>query len=474
MKLPTPTIQLKIALPFTLLFAATSLVVALVSISLISRTLDQRLQSQIEEVSAMISQAGFAMNPTILDNVKAVVGAEIVTCERNGRVITSTLRGETASELLAAVRSPDATEAIFAQGTPLVIRRVAVGGESYRIAYRPLQSPPDTLVALAFPTSDIEATAAAITRSIGVIAALAIAVMALISQLIARSITSPIKRLVDFTGSLAAGDLSRTAPVASRDEVGQLVRAFDEMVQRLRASEQELLHSEKLAVTGQLAARVAHDVRNPLSSIKMRAQLLRTRIGPEPADRESLEAILREIERVERVVEGLLDLSRPGELSLATGDVNDVLEEALRAIEPTLTHRKIAVERCPQRDLPAARFDADRLTNAVLNLIANAADAMPDGGSLVAATGSDEDGTSVYLEIRDRGAGIDPGIRDKLFDPFVTTRRDGVGLGLLNTRSIVERHGGRVELLPGDPRGTRARITLPRAGQKLVASPADG
>ncbi len=474
MKLPEPTIQLKIALPFTLLFAATSLVVALISSSLISRTLEERLQSQIEEVSEMISQAGFAMNPAILENLKAVVGAEIVTYRRDGEVIVSTLGGEGERALLDAIRSPAVIDPIFAQGEPLVIRRLSAAGRSYRIAYRLLRSPPGTLVALAFPTSDIEETASAIARSIGVIALLAIAVMALLSQLIARSITSPIKQLVESTGRLAAGDLGHTARVESRDEVGQLGLAFNDMVKRLRASEQELLHSEKLAVTGQLAARVAHDVRNPLSSIKMQAQLLRNKLGPGQSGRGSLEAILREIERVERVVEGLLDLSRPGELTLEIGNVNEVLEEALRAAEPTLTHRKVAIERRLERDLPAARFDGDRLENALLNLIANAADAMPEGGTLVAATGSAEDGSTLFLEIRDHGPGIDPGVRDKLFDPFFSTKREGVGLGLLNTKSIVERHGGRVDLLKGDPAGTRARITLPVADLEPLAQPPRG
>jgi signal transduction histidine kinase len=206
----------------------------------------------------------------------------------------------------------------------------------------------------------------------------------------------------------------------------------------------------------------------------MQAQLLRTKLSPGPGARDSLEAILREIDRVERVVEGLLDLSRPGELALETGDVSQVMEEALRAIEPTLNHRKIAVERRLAGELPPARFDRDRLANALLNLIANAADAMPEGGTLVAATGIGEDGSSLFLEIGDHGPGIDPGVRDKLFDPFFTTKREGVGLGLLNTKSIAERHGGRVELLPGEPKGTRARITLPINGPDPVAVPPRG
>ncbi|MGH0033644.1 MAG: ATP-binding protein [Myxococcota bacterium] len=470
MKLPAPTIRLKIALPFTLLFAAAGVLVAYVSVSLISTTLDRRLESQIEEASEMISQTGFALNPAIVQNLKAVVGAEIVTYRRDGDVIVSTLGPGLPERMLEQeILTADIAYLIFAMGHPLVMRSARVRGETFRIAYRPVRSPPGTVLAMAFSTSDIAETRAAIARSIGVITVFAIASMALLSVLIARSITSPITRLVEFTGRLAAGDLSHTAEVETADEVGQLVTAFNEMVERLRASEQELLHSEKLAVTGQLAARVAHDIRNPLSAIKMRAQMLRNKLQPESGGGESLEAILREIDRVERVVEGLLDLSRPGELALQTGDANDVMEEALRAIAPTLAHRKVEVVRQLDPDLPPARFDEDRLINALLNLVANAADAMPEGGELVVASGASDDASSLYLEIRDHGPGIEAEHLERLFDPFFTTKREGVGLGLLNARSIVERHGGRLELQPAEPTGTRARIVLPVAGRPRVA-----
>src|SRR6185295_13525452 len=128
---------------------------------------------------------------------------------------------------------------------------------------------------------------------------------------------------------VAAGDLGGRAEVGSRDEIGSLAKAFNEMVQQLHESEAKLLRSETLAVAGQLAAGVAHEIRNPLSSIKMQAQLLRAKLAADPGNLVTLDAILREIDRVERVVSGLLDLTRPAQLHLKEAHVNDVVEEAL-------------------------------------------------------------------------------------------------------------------------------------------------
>ena len=463
MKLPTLKVQQKIAIPFTLVFVVAMFVAAFVSISLSSWTLELRARNLADHVSDVLSQTGFALNASVIEKLKIIVGAEIVTYKRNGDVTVSTLSGPASAELLANIQSPQVTERIFDQGEQLVIRDIQYQGTPYKIAYRPLRSPPNTLVALVFPTGDIAAGTRRIAHTIGVITVLMVVIMLLLSQMIARSITSPVHRLVAFTKRMVAGDLTQKARVESGDEIGTLAVAFNDMVDRLRASEEELLRSEKLVLTGQLAARVAHDIRNPLSSIKMQAQLLRTKLQPGEANQESLQAILREIDRLERVVEGLLDVVRPAELRLERCDVHTVLDEALRSTEAQLKHRKIAIRREFDHGAPAAMLDPHRINNAVLNLIWNAADAMPGGGTLVAATRTKGDRSAVHIEICDDGGGIAPGVHDRLFDPFFTTKRDGVGLGLVNTRSIVERHGGTIELLPAIGRGTRAVITLPAA-----------
>jgi len=439
-----------------------TLIAGLVSVALVSRTLDSRVKKHLDHASRMIARTGFALNPSILENVKLIVDAEVVTYTRAGEVIAAT---PTDRDLIDLIRAPEVTEQIFEQGEQLVIRDISYRGLPYKVAYRSLRSPPETLVAFVVPTSDIAEAKHVIGRTIGIMGLLIVVAMTLLSHVIARSITSPVQQLVEFTKSLGSGDLTQKAEVTTRDEVGSLALAFNDMVRQLQASEEKLLHSEKLAVTGQLAARVAHDIRNPLSAIKMQAQLLRTKLKPGERDRETLNTVLREIDRVEWVVKGLLDLASPGELHLELGDINEVLGGALQLTEAKLKHLKIAVQSRFDAAVPPALLDADRLTQALLNLILNAADAMPNGGTLQATTGGGSDESTVTIEIRDDGVGMAPGSEDKIFDPFFTTKREGVGLGLVNTKSIVERHGGTIRLTPRNGKGTRAVISLPSAGR---------
>jgi signal transduction histidine kinase len=455
----TAGIQRKIAIPFTLLLVVAMVVVAFAAISLISRSLEDRLRVQIDRASEMLSTTGFAVNASILGKLKLIVGGEVVTYTRDGQVVAATLDEATTSAFLPVIESRDATERLFRLGEPLVLEDVRFRGVPYTIAYRRLLSPPDTVVALAVPTADVAAATRRIARTIGILAVVTIAVMVVVSSVITRSITSPIKELVAFTNAVAAGDRSQRIRNASRDEIGALGAAFDDMVRRLQASEDELLRSEKLALAGHLAARVAHDVRNPLSSMKMQAQLLRTKILPGQDNADLLARLIREIDRVEWVVEGLLDLARPPELRLVPTEVNAIVTDALRSTEAQLRHRKVTIESRLAAALPAVPADAERLAMALVNLVMNAADAMPDGGTLTARTAAA--GDAVRIEIADTGVGIDPAALDQVFDPFFSTKREGVGLGLVNTKTIVELHGGSVELVPGEGRGTRAILTLP-------------
>lgn len=453
-------IQQKIVAPFAALIVSAMLVAALVSIALESRTLGTHVQEQASHVATMLAQTGFALNSSILDKVKLMIGAEVVTFRADGVVVADTSGGAIGPGLVRLPETTATVRRLLDQHEPAVVTEVQYEGAPYAVAYRRIESAPDTVVAVAIPTSDIDRTVRPVARTIAAVAALLVATTVLLSHRIARSITLPLTRLVALTKDVAAGHRTRQSAVAGDDEVGALGAAFDDMVQRLRTSERELLDSEKLALTGQLAARVAHDVRTPLSSLKMSAQLLRTKLQPGRENAELLEGLLRDIDRVESVVAGLLDLSRPFELRVEIDDVNTGVEAALRSMEAQLRHRKIAVRRDLAPGLPPVEIDVHRFAAALVNLIANAADAMPDGGTLTAVTRPLDAGARVAVEIRDDGCGIDPATHDRLFDPFFSTKREGVGLGLVNTRTIVERHGGAVELRSNDGGGTCAVITL--------------
>jgi signal transduction histidine kinase len=197
-----------------------------------------------------------------------------------------------------------------------------------------------------------------------------------------------------------------------------------------------------------------------LSSIKMQAQLLRAKLQSDE-HRAQLDAILHDIAQVEWVIQDLLELARPGELRLRSASLNHVVRETLQQLSPQLAYRKISTRVALDESIPDIPLDTERIKLALVNIIVNAADAMPRGGVLEVGTRRGQDTSTVLLEVCDDGAGIDPALIDRLFNPFVSTKRDGVGLGLVNVKAVVDAHNGNVRLAPREPRGTRVTISLP-------------
>jgi signal transduction histidine kinase len=305
-------------------------------------------------------------------------------------------------------------------------------------------------------SSERAATIQALGRTLFLTATWAVLLMVYVSKVVSRRVTAPIESLVAFTRRIAGGSPER-AP-SGDDEIGRLGHAFNDMMDRLDQSRAGQVQSEKLALAGLMAARVAHDIRNPLASIKMRTQVLAAERGRRGADRSEIDAILGDIQQLETVVQNLIDLARPGQLRREPTPVSHVIDDVLHQLGPQLSYRKIAVRR-DLADGPLVSLDSGRFRQVLLNVIGNASDAMPDGGTIVVRTAVDDD--RLVLDIIDDGMGIDPVVRDRLFDPFVSTKRDGVGLGLVNAKAVVEHHGGTITLLQSKPKGTRARITLP-------------
>lgn len=282
------------------------------------------------------------------------------------------------------------------------------------------------------------------------IAGAGLAVVIIAGILLGQSIARPLEALASRAQSLSGrADETLGSVAGGGPEIAHLVDALNRMLETLR-------RSERLAVMGRLAAGVAHEIKNPLSAMKMTVQMLREEKAG--AEREPFDLILREIERLDLVASELSVAARPGPpardvvpLDRAVGDVLDLLARQL-------SHLGVSVER---KIKPTnVRGDADRLKRAAMNLVLNGAQAMPQGGGLSISLDS-ADGMA-RLAVSDTGAGVPPELRDRIFEPFVTGRPDGVGLGLALTKRIVEDHGGRIGF-DSSARGATFWIELPEA-----------
>lgn len=451
------SIQNKIVLPFILLFTVVILIVPIITIVLFDRKYDEQVNRETQEWLEVIVGTGYIRDP---EKVKEAYGAEVTIVSTDNTVNYTTLPGNWA-ESVDDMKLSEVRKRIAESDRDFVSHNVMVNGRHYKVIYYP--QPYDRLYCLMRPMDKIAAAKREIillTIGIAIVVSL---LVGLISHLIGRNLTNPIKDLVQFTRKVAGGDLNEQCEVKTHDEIGDLAFAFNQMTRDLRNSRNELISAERLATAGKMAASFAHEIRNPLSSMRMLAQMLmRKEDIPGSKRKQSMQYILEEIERIDVIVKGLMDFAHPAALQLAPEDLNQILQEVLDLMEANLNHHRISLSKKFAPNLPPVSLDRDKLKQAFMNIVLNAMDAMPKGGALEIVTlqGSDK----VRIDVIDTGIGIPPENLNRLFEPFFTTKSQGTGLGLANAKRVLEQHGGEIRGKSVVGQGTTVSLWLPLSG----------
>lgn len=230
----------------------------------------------------------------------------------------------------------------------------------------------------------------------------------------------------------------------------------------VRRLQEQVRRNERLSALGNLAAGVAHEIRNPLSSIKGFATYLAGKIKGEGPDKDAAKMMIQEVERLNRVVSELLEFARPGDMRLKDEDINQVIARTLRLAHSDASAKGVTVRFSRNDSLPPVPLDAERLTQALLNLFLNAIQAMGPGGVLEVSASMENRSNRVGVRIADTGKGMPPEVLSGIFNPYFTTKSSGTGLGLAIVHRIVEGHGGeiKVESQPGE--GTVFTVLLSR------------
>ncbi len=236
----------------------------------------------------------------------------------------------------------------------------------------------------------------------------------------------------------------------------------------IKQLEEKVRRSEKLAAIGKLAAGVAHEIRNPLSSIRGFAQFLRHALKDRPQDREYAETMVTEVDRINTVVKDLLTFARPMVAERAPTDLNELVSHTVRLAQEDARSREVTIKVDMAPDLNEILLDADQITQALLNLLLNALHAVKNGGNIhLGACKIDSNNERLRLWVEDDGHGISKDTLNKIFDPFFTTREKGTGLGLPIVHKIVENHNGEIRVespVPGKTQGCRFTIQIPING----------
>jgi two-component system NtrC family sensor kinase len=423
--------------------------------------------------------------------VPAVRGLTVTRLETDGRVAVATSTERSPAPIVETLsrQAIESRERAVSDALDGPVRLVAVPLER---DHRPYGAVAVTISMEAVSRVRDEVRMAAL-----VVTPLAILVLVAMLHALARDLVlSPVGGILATMNRVAAGDLTVRAPIRRHDEIGAVAgglnamltrvgdfnsalqvevegataelresnRQLAESAQRLFAARRDLARSEQLAMAGQMAATVAHQIGTPLSLISGYVQMIQADLAPESASATRLRTVQEQIGRVTTIVQGLLDQARRPPLEKAPVDAGDLVAGVCELARPSLAAAGIEVRAVIAPGLPLLDVDSGQLEQVLLNLITNSLDAMPRGGELLVTAGAS--GTHIEISVADSGTGIDARDLPRVFDPLFTTkdRGKGTGLGLTIARDVVAAHGGTIAVASRPGEGTTVKVRLPRAG----------
>lgn len=326
--------------------------------------------------------------------------------------------------------------------------------------------------------TDIDATFSRATGLLIVAHVVVILVGSFVNIRIATSIAMPIQRLEKISRKIAAGDFSERIEVKGKDELASLEAAFNHMeeklqnalwslehaIEKLREKQAQLVEAEKLAAIGKLAAGIAHEINNPLTSVLTFSNLMLEQCGKDDPRRDRLKLMARETERARNIVRQLLNFGREIIIKPEKISINRPLQEIIDSLSGQEAFKGIELRMSLEEPLPEVHADPAQIGQVVLNMMLNAIHAITPPGTIEVATRTN--GTNVEMSITDSGRGIPREHLNRIFDPFFTTKEmtKGTGLGLAVSYGIIKKHGGDIEVASGENGGTTFTVRLPING----------
>lgn len=321
---------------------------------------------------------------------------------------------------------------------------------------------------LGSPSKEIVLLKRQILKTAALVAAAAILVGLLVTWWVSRRITRPVEELAEGARDVASGRWDTQIDVKGTDEIGQLATAFNDMTRTLASQKEKLVQTERVAAWRELARRLAHELRNPLFPLQITVENLQRarQLGPvqfQEVFNEATATLKAELANLNTIIGRFSDFSKMPAPQLTQVNVNEILRNAVRLFEPQFTavgKPPITTEYFLSESLPEIDADPDLLHRAFQNLVLNALDAMPAGGTLTLRTSNRED--TVRIEVSDTGKGLTPEECSRLFTPYYTTKQQGTGLGLAIVQSVVSDHLGTISVTSEEGRGATFRIDLPK------------
>jgi two-component system NtrC family sensor kinase len=426
-------------------------------------------------------------NYNIVDTIKQTVfqgitykGKDIGTAtifQDDVRISTNVLTAQNTRAIGTRV-SEEVYNQVIDKGLPYIGRAYVVNNW-YITAYEPIRNISDSVIGILYvgileqKYTDLRQNAVLTFLLIslgGILASIAI------SYAISRSILIPVQKLASASKELAKGNLDIRVQKTSDDELGELADGFNTMAYAMRERDEQLkeftrkkfMESERLALVGQLAANVAHELNNPLQGIVTYSHLLLEKNIGDEVSNQNIQKIVIQANRARDIIRGLLDFSRQRKPEKTSGNINSVIHEGISFVENQALFQNIDIVLNLDEHIPNVVIDSSQIVRVFINLIVNAAEAMEGNGRLTISSSVNTDKKYVEIEVTDTGPGIPEQNLEKLFDPFFTTKETGhgVGLGLAISYGIIKEHRGSISVETEVGEGTTFTIRLPIAEVK--------
>ncbi len=446
-------------------------------------------------------------NYEIVDKVRGLLYGEgrydgkemgTATIFLGGLRISTNVRNEHGDRAIGTRVSDEVYEAVIRKGQ-LWEDRAFVVNDWYITAYEPLRDISGKIVGILYvgmleaPYIDLRNKVVYSFFGIGI---LGVFLVLLLSFFITTGIIRPLREMVWATRKIAEGDLSLELSISSKDEIGQLAESFNHMLIRLKQARRELedygrtleekveqrsqqlkkiqaqlMQSENLASLGRPPSGVAHEINSPLTGILTFSHLLMRKLKDNPELQRELELIVRETTRVSTIVRGLLDFARESKPQKRPCNINELILHTLSLVEHQSVFHDIRIVKNLDPQVAMILLDANQIQQVFMNVLLNAADAMPAGGTLTITSTMAPEDSFVQVRFADTGSGIPEKNLHRIFDPFFTTKADkkGTGLGLAVSYGIIERHRGHIEVQSEEGKGTTFTIKLPQQALEEVS-----
>ncbi|MBM4161088.1 MAG: HAMP domain-containing protein [Ignavibacteria bacterium] len=444
-------------------------------------------------------------NFEIVDKIKEIVhegqiyeGKEIGTATifQGDLRISTNVKNQDGSRAIGTLVSQEVKDAVLRDGRRWVGEAFVVNA-TYIAAYEPIKNPENDIIGILYvgvlkqPFDDV--LQQTLMTFLG-IAALGILLIIFFSIHLAKRIANPLQKLEDISRKITEGNYNHEFKAKGPIEIEHLARSLNTMAKQIETEKRELeewantlerkveeraeemkkinaqlFRSEKLASLGKLAAGVAHEINNPLTGILTNSSLLLEDVDKDDPRREDVEVMVKETIRCREIVKRLLDFARQTKPQKRLANINALIDNIVLLVRNQASFRSISIEKRLADQLPELLIDPDQIQQVFVNIILNAAEAMAKGGKLEIASQPSRDGRSITVTFSDTGPGIPEPHRERIFDPFYTTKEHGTGLGLSISYGIIEQHGGTISVESTVGKGSTFTIQLPIVAEEGTA-----